>query len=126
MSKFGVGREEHRIHTITSLVILGGVVISLCSLVKSFPDKTNGFEPWFYYKYTLIFIFGQIFNVLSQQVKEWAVRKWLINQNTFRFQVTVSQGIIGLFLMFFTLDFQLSNNDIWKSCKNLCREFGVK
>ena len=123
MSKFICGREEHSRHIATSFAILSGAVLSLGSIYKSFHIQTEDqpFTASFYYKYVFIFICGQVFNVLSQQLKDAVVRKWLINQDKFRYQVSVSQFIIGVIIMFFVLDFQRQNEDIWDSCKTLVK-----
>ena len=38
----------------------------------------------------------------------------------------MSQGIVGIVVMFFTLDYQRDNADIWRSCPKLSAEFDVK
>ena len=76
-SKLVCGRKEKTKHVLVALFTLFGTTMSLISFLRNADNNSE--------KYILLFVLGQLMNVLSFQLKESIVRNILVNQTSFQF-----------------------------------------
>ena len=74
-SKLVCGRKEKTKHVLVALFTLFGTTMSLISFLRNADNNSE--------KYILLFVLGQLMNVLSFQLKESIVRNILVNQTSF-------------------------------------------